>query len=280
MLDILPALGPEAAADVTCDHPHLALGYLEDVLRQHVAHAMGILHVGVERHAVLALVIDAKRAARLHVLGMHARDDVAALDDLGGALDRLFGRGLVPALDEVGHVVRAIVPDGGCTGLHGVLGQGHGGDRLIVDLDQLGCVLGFRQCVGNHHRHRIADVAHAVDDQRRPLRSVHRLTVGSLPRHVGLGHAEPVGNHVVAGEDGDHARRRGRGLRIDGPDLRVGVRRAHEHGVGLPREVHVVDEAALSAQQPRVLETQYRLADSILAHELSPANARSDSRTG
>ena len=59
MLDILPALGAEATADVARDHPHLALGHLEDVLRQHVAHAMGILHVGVERHAVLAGIVDA-----------------------------------------------------------------------------------------------------------------------------------------------------------------------------------------------------------------------------
>ena len=110
VLDILPALGAEAAADVLGDHPHLALGHLEDVLRQHVAHAMGILDVGIEGQAILALVVDAERAARLHVLGMHAGDHVAPLDDLGGALDRLVGGGLVAALDVVGDVVRAVVP--------------------------------------------------------------------------------------------------------------------------------------------------------------------------
>jgi hypothetical protein len=47
----------------------------------------------------------------------------------------------------------------------------------------------------------------------------------------------------------------------------VSVRGAHEYGVGLPRKVHIIDEAALPAQQARVLETQHRLADSILAHE-------------
>ena len=72
VLDVLPALGAEAAADILRDHPHLALGHLEHALRQHVAHAMGVLHVGIEDHAILALVVGAERAARLHVLGVHA----------------------------------------------------------------------------------------------------------------------------------------------------------------------------------------------------------------
>ncbi len=231
MFDILPALGAEAAADILGDHPHLALGDLEDVLRQHVAHAMGILHVGIKRDAILALVVDAERAARLHVLGMHARDDVAPLNHLGGRLDRLVGRGLVAAFDVVGNVVGTVVPHRGRAGLHRVLGRRHRPQRLVVDGHQLGRVLGLGQRVGDHHHHRIADITHAVGDQWRPLRGVHRLPVGPLARHVGLGHAEPVGLHVVAGQDRDHAGRLLRRLDVDRADLRVGVRRAHEHGV-------------------------------------------------
>src|SRR5205809_1067449 len=49
VLGILPALGPEPAPDVARDDADLVLGDLEDHARQGVAHAMGILHVGVER---------------------------------------------------------------------------------------------------------------------------------------------------------------------------------------------------------------------------------------
>ena len=267
MLDILPALGAEAAADVARDHPHLALGHLEDVLRQHVAHAVGILHVGIEGHAILARIVGAERAARLHVLGVHPRDHIAPLDDPGGALDRLVGGGLVAALDEVGNVVGAVVPHRGRAGLHRVGGRGHRGQRLVVDIDQLGRVLGLGQRVGDHHRHRIADIAHPVGDQRRPLRGIHRLTVGPLARHVGLGHAEPVGHDVVAGVDRQHARRLPGLLDVDRTDIRVGVRRPHEDRVGLAVQVDVADVAPLPAQQARILEPQDRLTDTVLAHD-------------
>ena len=266
MLDILPALGAEAAAHILGDHAHLALGHFEHVLRQHVAHAVGVLYVGVERHAVLARIVGAERAARLHVLRMHPRDHVAALDHLGRRLDRLVGLRLLAALDIVRDVVRALVPDRRRAGLHRVLGQRDRRNRLVVDLDQFGGILGLGQRLGDHHRHRIADIPHAVGHQRRPLRREHRAAVGPLARHVGLGHAEPVRLDVVAGIDGHHARCRFRRVDIDRPDLRVGMRRADEDGVGLARQVHVVDEAPLPAQQARILEPQDRLADTVLAH--------------
>src|SRR5215475_4067079 len=55
-----------AATMLERSNSHLALGDLEHVLRQHVAHAMGILHVGIEGHAILARIVGAERAARLH----------------------------------------------------------------------------------------------------------------------------------------------------------------------------------------------------------------------
>ena len=55
--------------------------------------------------------------------------------------------------------------------------------------------------------------------------------------------------------------------RVDRPDPRMGVRRAHEHRMGLAGQVDVVVEAALAAQQARVLEALDRLADAELAHQ-------------
>ena len=268
VLDVLPALGPEAAANVARDHPHLALGHLEDVLRQHVAHPVGVLNVGIERHAVLAGIVDAERTARLHVLGVHARDLIAPLDDPGRPLDRLVGGSLVAALDEVGNVVGTVVPYRGRPRLHRVGGRGDGLQRFVVDVDKLGRVLGLGQGLGDHHRHRITDIAHAIGHQRRPLRRVHRLPVGTLARHVRLGHAETVGHDVVAGIDRENAGRPTRRLNVDRLHQGMRVRRAHEHGVGLPRQVNVVDVASLAAQQAWVLEPQHGLADSILAHDV------------
>jgi hypothetical protein len=46
----------------------------------------------------------------------------------------------------------------------------------------------------------------------------------------------------------------------------VGVLRAHDDGVGLPRYVHVVEVAAGAAQEPGVLDALDALTDAVLPH--------------
>ena len=110
VLDILPALGAEAAADVVAHHAHLALRHLEHHVGEHVAHAVRIVHVGVQRVAILRRIVDADRAARLHVLRVHAGDDVAALDDMRRPGEGRLGRRAVAALGGVRDVVGVFVP--------------------------------------------------------------------------------------------------------------------------------------------------------------------------
>ena len=78
---------------------------------QRVAHAMRVLDVGVERVAVLAGIVDAERAARLHVLGVDPGDDVAARGPRDPPGERGVGGRLVAGLEDVGDVVGALVPD-------------------------------------------------------------------------------------------------------------------------------------------------------------------------
>ena len=110
MIDILPALGAEAAADIVAHHAHLALRHLEHHVGEHVAHAVRIVHVGVQRVAVFHRVVGANRAAWFHVLRMHARDHVAPSDDVRGLGEGRLGRRPVAAFDGVGDVVRVLVP--------------------------------------------------------------------------------------------------------------------------------------------------------------------------
>ena len=74
VFDILPALGTEAAAHVVAHHAHAALRHLEHHVGEHVAHAVRVVHVGVQRVAIFRRIEGADRAARLHVLRMDARD--------------------------------------------------------------------------------------------------------------------------------------------------------------------------------------------------------------
>src|SRR6185437_5830981 len=67
MLDILPALGAEAAADIAGDDANPGVGNLEHRAGEHVAHAMGVLHIGIKREALLVRIVETERAARLHI---------------------------------------------------------------------------------------------------------------------------------------------------------------------------------------------------------------------
>ena len=58
---------------------------------------------------------------------------------------------------------------------------------------------------------------------------------------------------ITRREDGQRASLH-RGLDIDGGDLCMGMRAAHEHGVNHPIKVDVVHEAALTRQQPTVFD--------------------------
>ncbi len=262
MLRILPALRAEAAADVAGDHADLVLGDAQDVGGQRGSHAMRVLHVGVERVALLARVPGAESAARLHVLRVDTCDDVAPADHARGAAEGGLGRRAVADLVDVRDVVGALLPHRGAP--HRVRRRGHRGKRLVVDLQQLGCVLGLGEGVGHDHRDRIPDVARALTRQAVVGRRPHRRAVGPLALEGHL-HRAKLGD-VGAGEDGQHAGRAPRAGGVDGHDPRVGVDRAHDHGVCLAGQVHVVVKAPSAPHEADVLEPLDRLADSELSH--------------
>ena len=97
----------------------------------------------------------------------------------------------------------------------------HRFERLIVDLHQLGGVLGDIAALGDDQRHRLADIAHALDRQRPLLhRRLHRREerIGELA-------------DLLAGDDGPDAVMRQRARRIDADDFGMRVRRADDMGV-------------------------------------------------
>ena len=266
VLHVLPALSAEAAAHVAGDDPDLVLRDLEDIAGQRVPHPMRILHVRVERVAVLAGVVDAQRAPRLEILRVHAGDDVAPADHVRRRRHRGVGGGLVPRGEDIGDIVRGLVPDPRAARRGRRRGIRHRRQRVIVHVHALGGVLGLGEGLRDHHRDRIADIAHPLLAEALVRRGEHGRAVGpgALERH--LHGAEAVPGQIGTGEDGDHARQRPRGGGLDGPDPRMGMRRAHHHHVDLAGQVDVVVEAALALQQPRIVEAPDPLPDPELPH--------------
>ena len=133
VIDILPALGAEAAADIVDHDAHLALRHLEHVGREHVTHPMRIIHIGIERVTVLKLIEHPQRPSGFHILGMHPRNDMTPADDMFRLRERRVGRRLVAALERVRNIVAIFVPDHRGAGFRRLGDIGDGRQRFIVD---------------------------------------------------------------------------------------------------------------------------------------------------
>jgi hypothetical protein len=190
-----------------------------------------------------------------------------------GAGEGGFGLRLVAPFIGVGDVIWVLFPNARGIELRRVSRRSDRRQRLVVDLDQLRRVLRLRQSIGDDHRDRIADVAGAIDDQRRSLRCEHRRPVGFLARHRRLGHGEPIGGVIGTRVDRFHAWcSGGRGF-VDRPDLGMRMRRPQEYRVELLRQVGVVLIPASTLEQPGVFEPSHGLANTELHHDEAPGSA-------
>ncbi len=140
--------------------------------------------------------------------------------------------------------------------------------HLVIDRDQLGGVL----CRGETRRDDcgddLADMAHFRPDDRRLLRADDRRAVLVLDADVGrvavgdVGQrVEPVRQHVLGGQNGEDARHRPRRRRLDPPDQRMRMRRAHHHRIGLAGQVNIVAIAPVAGEEAQILPPPDRLPD-------------------
>ena len=121
---------------------------------------------------------------------------------------------------------------------------------------------------GDHHRHGLADMAHAVARQARPRRAEHRRAVAPLGGGQAAHVAEPVGGIILPGQDREHARHLQRGARVDAADLGVRMGRAQEDRIGLIVEGDVVRVAPPALQEPWSFDLADRLADGKSRHRV------------
>ena len=97
---------------------------------------------------------------------------------------------------------------------------------------------------------------HLVAGERGAERHRHLGAAAADHRRVPR-HAADAGRlHVLGGEHGQHLFGRARRLGFDRQHAGMGVRRAHEGGIGLVRQPRVVREAAIAAHQGVVLDAR------------------------
>ena len=141
------ALRPERAADVRDDHAEPVVGALQDV-REAGQRAVRVLRGEVQCEEVVAGVVLGDSAARLD---RHR-------DEAGDPKTR--------AHHAVSGGERAVDVACGAREPHQRLRRvprlEHRIERLVVDFDELGAVLGERACLGDDGRHRLPNVQHFV----------------------------------------------------------------------------------------------------------------------
>ena len=138
-----------------------------------------------------------------------------------------------------------------------------GGQRLVVDLDQLQRILGEVAVGGDNDRDRLADIAHALDRDRPALD--RRLYADDEARRQR--------GDLSAGENGRDAECLARRRSVDGADFRMRVRRAQDRGVQRAGTyAEVVDEAAAPDEQRGIFDTLNRLAAPACCHSGHPTS--------
>jgi hypothetical protein len=167
------------------------------------------------------------------------------LDDVRGALHRPR-HDLGVALAQVeSEIAGRHVPDRGRAGGERRRTVDDGRQRLVLDLDQLGRLVRDLRAVGDDEGHRIADMAHTAQGQRRARRHdqrLHRCHAGQRTKSVG----REIGRGINAAHPG---KRRGR-QNVDPPDQRMSMRRAQHVAMQAGRDVDVVDVAAAADEEP------------------------------
>ena len=243
----------------------LCSGRDADECRHHQAMHVRVLAGDVAGEAVAARIVDADRGPRLHGIRRQPIVDQVDPGDVGGLGERRVGGGLVAQLPIEDQVVRDLIVDQS----RGTVGIGHvhhGVDLGILDLERLAGVLGLPIAVGHDDGDRVADVTHLLQREERMRTRLHRRAVLGLDQPAADQPAQAVGLDVLAGEHGQHAGHAlGRGL-VDAGDPGMGMRAAHEVGIGLPVLVDIVRIAASAGDEALVFPAANRDADAILSH--------------
>ena len=264
LLRIDENLGAEAAADIGRDHAQLVLGRHADEGGDDQARNVGILRGVPERETVRAGVVFADRGTRLDRIRRQPVVDEIELGDVLGRLERRLGRLRIAEVPLIDGVARRDLVDLRARLRLGRIG--HRRQRLVVDLDLLGGVLGLRQRLGEDDGDRIADMVRLAMGDRRMRRILHLRAVLGRDHPAANETADLVGGKLGAGEHREHARHRRRRLAVDAPDLGVGMRRAQEVGLALAGTVDVVGVVALAGDEALVLFAAHRRTDTGRAH--------------
>ena len=266
MLGIKEEPRAEPTPHVGRDHAEPLRRQLKDMLGQDAPEHVDALRVRGQRELSAIRAVVPEGRARLH--GVHHDTVVDQLEagHVGGLLERGGGRGRIAHFPVERDVVLCVRPDLRRSGVTGGGQRDHGGQFLVIHVDQLRGVARLGEGIGNHHRHRLAHVAGPVQRQDGARRH-HGWAPVLVFARCGAGQGpDPVGGQVGAAVDGEDPRRVARRGGVDAAQRRVGEGAADHHGMGLTRQVDIVAVAASAGEEAFVLHPVQTLTDAESRH--------------
>ena len=274
----------EAAADIAGDHAHLVHRHAE-TRGDGEFDAVNALAHRMDGVAIARAIVFAEGDARLHRRAADALITRGQAHDAMRARESGVSRRAIAIRRRDQQIAGAIFPERRRARRQRRGRIDRGGQRRVIDRDQLGGVLRGSETLGDDESGGFADIAHAIQrDRRLQGRRAVRHRLGA---EGGFGDLEMIGTArsvrhtfeagrgvIFSGQHREHARCLRCGCRIDAGNVRMRMRRAQHGGVGLMRKIDIVGEAAFSGQQPPVFLAPDRLSDQR-GHGVKPARRHS-----
>jgi hypothetical protein len=134
--------------------------------------------------------------------------------------------------------------------------------RLVIRLDQLPGILHLLQRFRDDESHSVADMANLIDCKDRMRRDERNRVADHHRGHKPARQApEAIPRKILGSENGKDARRGTRRRRVYSSQTRVRMRRADDVRISHVGQLEVVDIAALSGQESRVLDPAHGRSD-------------------
>ncbi len=270
MLDIGEVLGAEAAADIGRDEADAAR-----IDGQRAGHEgaidVNVLAGDVQRVAAGGRVERSHGAARLHRVRDHAVIAEGERHDVSGSAEGLVHGHAVTGLPIEAGIAGNVRGKLGRVGGTRRFGRGDGGQRVVVDDDQLGGIEGLGARLGHDQRDRLAHEADFVGGEQGLRDEGERLAGLGVGLAIGAERLQAVGVDVGCGQYDQHARCVSCSLDLDGPDARMAVWRPQHDGMRQSVESEIVEIGAVPGDEALILATPGGLTDSVdSAHTLLP----------
>ena len=170
-------------------------------------------------------------------------------------------RFLVAALDLEHQIAAEFLMQDGRALIKRPRDVGDRGQRVVIHVDGLGCVLRLIARFGDDACDHIAHMAHTVFGKQGAQRLVHGPTVGKRHRVDADQFAQPRRFPIGGGEHLEHAFHGGGARGRDIADGGVGMRAADEGRESHARQGHIVDIIAGPGQKTLVLAAAQGLAE-------------------